>query len=199
MKKLRLFTNAQKEEKWLNNMLQKGWLCKKVNAFNIYTFEKTNDVDQVIRLDCQTFNSEEKFQQYKQFHEEFGWEHVSGSRWSALQYWCKSNNGHDELFSDNESEKFYLQRLIKYYGTGTFLFIILTMSVFKNTVQFMNLKSAYFTPGLWDKEGIDFFSAFLLETPLALLRFSSPWFVLIFGIVFLTTYLKYKKELNKIT
>ena len=63
--------------------------------------------------------------------------------------------------------------------------------------QIKSLKSAYFTPELWDKEDIDFLTAFLFETPLALLRFSIPWFIIIYGIAFAITYLRYKKELEK--
>lgn len=44
MKKLKVFSNAQKEEQWLNKMLQKGWQLKNVNAFNVYSFEETSNV-----------------------------------------------------------------------------------------------------------------------------------------------------------
>lgn len=73
----------------------------------------------------------------------------------------------------------------------------MTMGLFDKTLQYINPKSAYFTPGLWDKEGIEFLTAFLFETPLALLRFSSPWFIMICGTAFALTYVKYKKELRK--
>lgn len=63
MRRLKLFSNAQKEEQWLNMMLQKGWQLKRVNAFNLYTFEKTSNKEQIFRLDCQSFESEQKFQE----------------------------------------------------------------------------------------------------------------------------------------
>ncbi|WP_025026116.1 DUF2812 domain-containing protein [Caldalkalibacillus mannanilyticus] len=198
MKKIKLFVDAHKQEKWLNEMLQQGWVCKKVHTLlGIYYFKKADTLDQVIRLDFQTFKSEEMYQQYIQLHEDFGWEHIGGSRWSSLQYWLKPINGLDELYSDNASEKSHLQRLTKSYGESTLLFLILTMIFFKNASQFSSLKSAYFTPGLWDREGTDFLLAFLFETPFALLRFGSPWLVLITGIAFMTTYVKYKKLLDK--
>src|SRR5690606_8032920 len=116
MKKLKLFSNAQKEEQWLNNMLQKDWQLKRVNGLNIYTFEKASNKEQILRLDCQTFDSEQKYQQYKALYEEFGWVHVGGSRSSTLQYWLNPNNIDDSLFSDQSSEKHYFQRLSKIYG-----------------------------------------------------------------------------------
>lgn len=197
MRKFKLFTDAIKEELWLNDMLQKGWRLKHVSFFSMYTFEKISNVEQIIRLDCQSFPSTQKFQQYKQFHEEFGWVHLSGSRHSMLQYWWNPNDKDDTLFSDQESEKNYLQRLTKFYGYAAFFFLLFTMMVYDNAKQFTSPKAAYFTPGLWDKEGSDFFTAFILETPFALLRFGSPWLMLGFGIIFLNSYFKYKKQADK--
>ena len=198
MKKLRIFTNAQKEEQWLNKMLQNGWQLKNVNGINVYSFEKTSNRQQILRIDCQSFASNEKFKQYKALYEEFGWVHLDGSLSSLLQYWLNPNNKDDALFSDQSSEKHYLQRLSKVYGTCAFFSFFITFSIFQNSSQFTNIKTAYFTPGLWDKNGFDFWSAFLFETPLALLRFGSPWLMLIFGFIFLNTYFKYKKEIDKV-
>jgi len=197
MKKFRMFIDTRKEEKWLNKMIQKGWICKKVNTFGIYHFEKSEIPSQVIRLDSQSFKSTEMYQQYIQLHEDYGWLHLGGSRWSSSQYWVKSTDGLDELFSDNASKKSYLHRSMRYIGSSTLLFMIFSISLFNNTIKFPSLKSAYFTPGLWDKEGMDFLTAFLIETPLALLRFSIPWFIIICGIAYAITYLRYKKELKK--
>ena len=197
MKKLKFFLNAQKEEQWLNKMLQKGWKLKRINAFNVYSFEKTSKKEQIIRLDCQAFEPEEKFQRYKALYEEFGWIHVRGSRFSTLQYWINPTNKDDSLFSDQLSEKYYFQRLSKTYGVCALFFLFITFCVFQNAAQFLNLKDAYFTPGLWDKNGFDFLGAFLFETPFAILRFSSPWLMLIFGLISLKTYLKYKREIDK--
>lgn len=198
MKKLRIFTNVQKEEQWLNEMLQKGLQFKHVNGINVYSFEKTSNKQQILRIDCQSFASKEKFKQYKALYEEFGWVHVGGSRSSMLQYWLNPSGKEDELFSDQSSEKNYFQRLSKFYGICAFFFLFLTISLFKNATQYTNIKSAYFTPGLWNKDGFDFWQAFLFETPFALLRFSSPWLMILFGMIYLNTYFKYKKEVDKI-
>lgn len=197
MKKCRMFIDPLKEEKWLNEMIKKGWVCKKVNMFGIYEFEETKFTDYVIRFDFQSFHSTDSYEQYVELHEDDGWYHIGGSRWTSQQYWAKLTDGLDELFSDNASEKAYLQHLTKYYGIVTIFFVLMTVSLFNNSLQYLNLKSAYFTPGLWNKEGVDFFTAFLFETPFALLRFISPWFIIICGIMFLKTYLKYNKTLKE--
>lgn len=197
MKKLKVFSNAQKEEKWLNNMLRKGWQLKSVNNFNMYSFEKTSNKEQILRLDCQSFASEQKFQQYKALYEEFGWVHVGGSRVSILQYWLNPNNNDDSLFSDQSSERHYYQRLSKIFGVYACFSLFITYCVFQNSAQFLNIKDAYYTPGLWSKNGFDFWSAFLFETPIAITRFASPWLILIFGLVSLNMYFKYKREIYK--
>ncbi|MER2154045.1 MAG: DUF2812 domain-containing protein [Solibacillus sp.] len=199
MKKFKVFSNAQKEEQWLNYMLEKGWQLKRVNAFSVYTFVKTSIKEQILRLDCQSFESEQKFQEYKAFFEDFGWMHVSGSRFSTLQYWLNPTNKDDSLFSDLSSIKHYFQRLSKIYGTYAYFSLFFTFCVYQGqgSEQFLNLKDAYYTPELWNKNGFDFWSAFLFETPFAITRFGSPWIMLIFGILSLNMYLKYKKEIAK--
>lgn len=197
MRRLKLFSNAQKEEQWLNMMLQKGWQLNRVNAFNLYTFEKTSNKEQIFRLDCQSFESEQKFQEYKTFFEDFGWVHVGGSRFSTLQYWLNPTNKDDSLFSDHSSIKYYFHRLSKIYGAYACFALFITFCVFQNSAQFTSLKDAYYTPGLWDKNGFDFWSAFFFETPFAITRFGSPWLMLIFGLVSLNMYFKYKKEIAK--
>lgn len=199
MKKFKVFSNAQKEEQWLNNMLQKGWQLKRVNGINIYTFEKTTNKEQILRLDCQSFESEQKYQHYKALYEEFGWLHVGGSRSSALQYWLNPNNIDDSLFSDQSSEKHYFQRLSKIYGTYAYFSLFFAFCVYQGqgSEQFLNLKDAYYTPGLWYKTGYDFWGSFLFETPFAITRFGSPWLMLIFGLISLNMYFKYKREIAK--
>ena len=34
-------------------MLAKGWICSNINSAGIYTFQPTEDLEQVIRIDCQ--------------------------------------------------------------------------------------------------------------------------------------------------
>lgn len=196
MIKLKIFSNVQKEERWLNKMLQKGWQLKSVNSFNLYSFEKTSNEEQILRLDCQDFESEQKFQQYKALYEEFGWVHIGGSRLTTLQYWLNPTTKDDSLFSDQSSKKHYLQRLSKTYGTYALFFLFLTFCVFQNSAQFLNIKDAYYTPRLWDKTGFDFWGAFLFETPIAIFRFGSPWLMLIFGLISLNTFFKYKRDID---
>lgn len=195
MKKFRLFMDIQKEENWLNAMGAKGWRCKHVSSIGIYHFEKTASSEQIIRIDYQTFETKEAKNRYIELYEEFGWQHL-GSTW--LHYWLKPADGRDDLFSDASSQKAYLHRLLAYYGAMGFLLLFLTFSILNNSSPYKSLKEAYFTPGLWEKEGGRFLFAFLFETPFALMRFGTPWLLLIWGIAFATMYLKYLHRAKKV-
>lgn len=193
MKKFRLFMDIEKEENWLNGMAEKGWLCTHVSSLNFYQFEKRAESDHVIRIDYQSFKSKEAKERYIELYKEYGWQYLGGG---YLHYWLKPADGRDDLFSDRSSKKAYLNRLLSYYGTLAISMIFITFLLFNNSSQYSSLKQAYFTPGLWDKEGKDFIFAFLFETPFALLRFGTPWLLLVFGIAFVMMYLKYQKKVK---
>ncbi len=193
MKKFRLFMDIEKEENWLNGMAEKGWLCTHVSSLNFYEFEKRAQSDHVIRIDYQSFKSKGAKERYIELYKEYGWQYLGGG---YLHYWLKPADGRDDLFSDRSSKKAYLNRLLSYYGTLAISMIFITFLLFNNSSQYSSLKQAYFTPGLWDKEGGDFIFAFLFETPFALLRFGTPWLLLVFGIAFVMMYLKYQKKVK---
>ena len=194
MKKFRMFMDIQKEEDWLNAMAKKGWLCKRVSSLGIYYFEKAEATDQIIRIDFQTFKSKEAKNRYIELYEEYGWKHLGGRE---THYWLKPADGMDELFSDDASQKAYLRRLLEYYGTLALFFFIMTIVMFENLSQYKNPKDAYFTPGLWEKEGGQFLFAFLFETPFAVGRFGTPWFFLICLAALLVMYVKYLTRIKK--
>lgn len=193
MRKFRLFMDIEKEENWLNGMAEKGWMCTHVSSLNFYQFDKRAESDHVIRIDYQSFKSKEAKERYIELYKEYGWQYLGGG---YLHYWLKPADGRDDLFSDRSSKKAYLNRLLSYYGTLAVSMIFITFLLFNNSSQYSSLKQAYFTPGLWDKEGGDFIFAFLFETPFALLRFGTPWLLLVFGIAFVMMYLKYQKKVR---
>ena len=58
---------------------------------------------------------------------------------------------------------------------------ILILFMFNDTIHLgalANLKELYFTPGLWDKQGVSFLRSFLFETPFALMRGLAWLFIL---------------------
>ncbi|TDB50098.1 DUF2812 domain-containing protein [Bacillus sp. CBEL-1] len=201
MKKFKLFIDVEKEEEWLNKMIRKGWLCERVGMFGSYRFIKSSAVNYVIRLDHQTFKNKADFLSYKTLYEDYGWKHIAGTKMSHTQYWMGEPDGDTELFSDRSSQISYYKRLMNYNGFFMIfiLFFIMLFYSDKNFEAIWNPKAAYYTQGLWEMENPQFILGFLFETPFALMRFLSPWIMIICGIIFVLTYRKYAKKVKELS
>jgi len=200
MKKLKLFLNFQKEEKWLEYMAAQGWQMKKqgpIYAFDIATPEQAN-----IKIDYRHFKNQSDFMEYHSLFEDSGWQHISGTKNSGNQYFKQVGvyNG-DDIFSDDISRAGRYKRLSNMMLT---MFVVLFPLVIISFTQgilgigaFTNPRELYLTPGLWELSGIEFWQAFLFETPFALMRgFSISIGLLIFlAYVFLMikSWVLYKK------
>ena len=62
MKKVRLYLDFDKEEKWLQSMAKQGWQLQSV-CFT-YTFKKSLPDSEPIRMDFHIFNSTSRYQYY---------------------------------------------------------------------------------------------------------------------------------------
>lgn len=147
MKKYKFFTNFDEEEKWLNGMAK-----------------------------------QEDFEHYCALFEDSGWEHVAGTKSSGYQYFRKADNqGSDEIFSDVDSKAGRHKRLSDMWATLALTFIPILMALISSDAidpgVWLDPRSLYYTPGLWDLHGAAFWRAFLFETPFALFRGLS-WLVL---------------------
>jgi hypothetical protein len=195
MKKFKLFADVVKEEKWLNSVLAKGYKCTDISSFGVYKFAPSKE-SFVIRTDFQEYMSKEKFAEYKGTYEDFGWTHIRGSQWGGVHYWQKTSDGHDEIFSDSASRIAYFKRLMNYSAVFGILCLIFSININEGDLfsRLFNIKGSYLRENLWDLSGSKFWSAFLFETPFAMLRFLSPWFFIITAIMFLYSYMQYEKK-----
>ncbi|CAM4191362.1 DUF2812 domain-containing protein [Paenibacillus tarimensis] len=183
MKKFKIFFDIEKEEKWLNEQLQKGYRCTNISGLGIYTFERT-DKRYVMRLDYQDYLPKRKFKDYKGIYEDFGWTYISGSWLVGIRYWQKEDDDQNELFSDRQSMSNYYKRLMSYsFGSGIVL-LTFSFGLYKNT-------GIYQTEGLWSMEGALFWKAFIFETPFALLRLLPALMVGFLGSSYYKAYRKY--------
>lgn len=200
MKKFKIFFDIKKEEQWLNHMLSNGWVCTNVSSSGFYTFKKTADLEQVIRIDYQQDLRREKRTNYKQLYEDFGWHSLKEKPYDGTYYWLKRKDGNDELFSDNDSTISKYKRLMKHSSNWVVLSFILLMIFYStdHSYYFFNIKDAYFTPGLWDAKGFAFLFAFLFETPFAIMRIIPPWLFLATGSMYLFTYFRYRQSIQKL-
>ncbi|MGG2073431.1 DUF2812 domain-containing protein [Lysinibacillus irui] len=199
MIKFKVFFDIEKEERWLNEMLTKGWVCSNINSAGLYTFQQTKDFEQVIRIDCQQDLRGEKKVIYMQLHEDFGWRLLKVKSYDGTYYWVKSKDGHDDLFSDHDSHIAKYKRLMKHASNWAILSFIFLI-IFDTNDSFsslLSIKNAYFTPGLWEKEGFAFLFAFLFETPFAIMRFIPPWLFLATCSIYITLYYRYRKSIQQ--
>lgn len=80
----------------------------------------------------------------------------------------------------------------------SFIFLIVFYSSYDYPL-FFDLKSAYLTPGLWDKDGTSFIFAFLFETPFALMRIIPPWLFIALSVLYALTYMRYRKAIQHLS
>ena len=174
MKKFKIFIDFEKEEKWLEEMALQGWLLKKQSFF--YTFTPVTPQQVNIKIDYRIFSKNQDFQEYLALFEDSGWLHIAGTKMSGNQYFKRTcEDAGDDIFSDSLSRAGRYKRVanMMLFGIVVFLpFIIISMfqGTLFNIVAFINPKTLYYTPGLWERSGSDFWGAFLFETPFALMR-----------------------------
>lgn len=174
MRKLKAYLDFQKEEKWLEQMALQGWQLKKHSIF--YTFEPKPPAQANIKVDYRDFLKQQDFLDYRTLFEDSGWQHIAGTKHSGYQYFMRIDQNSDEsIFSDEISQAGRYKRaafsLVFICAIVYFPHIILSISngIFISDA-FLNPKALYYTPGLWDMSGFDFWRAFLFETPFALAR-----------------------------
>ena len=195
MKKFKMFVDMDKEEEYLNGMAKSGFVLKTYDFFGVYTFNKEAPVDLNYRVDYRVFTSKRQFEEYKILFEDTGWEHVAGTQLSLSggQYFIPklSNIGLSDIFSDTESKLARYKRFIDQCIGSCVCMLVYMFSILKTN----NLR--YLTPGLWEKNGADFWRAFIFETPVVVLRFLPFIILLILSIIYGNRAFKAKKIYNK--
>lgn len=208
MKKIKFFINIEKEESWIESYTLRGYQLIKVVGNCYYQFEKQEAFSPApkVKLDFRCFNRANDFINYLSLFEDSGWKHISGSKSSGVQYFEQMNFSSDEnIFSDDESKAARYKRMSQMW-LGLFYAYLPILVAFNLTGIFdfrklVHWKELYYTPGLWEKTGGEFWRAFLFETPFAFERGVLGFLILAicllyayFGIKALYLYHTEKKE-----
>jgi len=173
MKKLRFFINFQKEESWLEEMSNKGFIFVHRGVtykFYIGTPEASN-----IKIDYRQFKNNKDFLDYCTMFEDSGWKHIDGSKSSGTQYFKQMKaNSNDDIFSDKVSKAGRFKRLSNIWATLAVSYVPIFIALATTgAISYKALfvpKAWYYTPGLWSLTGLEFWRKFLFETPFALAR-----------------------------
>ena len=174
VKKFRIFTNFEKEEKWLEQMALNGWMLKKQGF--LYRFAPMTPQAVNIKIDFRYFTKNEDFQEYLTLFGDSGWRHISGTKISGNQVFMRNGeSGDEDIFSDSTSRAGRYKRaanimLACMIVLLPFIIISIVQGTLFNIDAIINPKVLYFTPGLWERSGSEFWRAFLFETPFALMR-----------------------------
>lgn len=205
MKVYKIFINNLKEEAWITQMANDGWLIERMGL--AYTFRKVDKKQYNIKMDYRLFTKQEDFEEYVTMYEDFGWKHIAGGKSSGSQYFVHDKLGEKiELFSDEDSQKAKIMRIRKMLRqtlTITLVFFIILLSQKHITISaLLNPKELYLTPDLWNMTGSEFWSAFWLETPFALFRgvllYALPTMIIIYIIFSYKVQYDYNKSLKNI-
>lgn len=172
MKKFKLIADFEKEEQFLNDMAKQGYRLKKYNSLGMYTFMNTEPQNSSYRVDYRKFTNNALFEEYCMLFQDAGWEHVYGTRSSGSQYFLPISGKAqtDDIFSDEESKAGRYKRFSAQCFTSLTLMIVWFIIIMPDNWALWDVKSWYFTDGLWNMTGSLFWKAFLFETPFVILR-----------------------------
>lgn len=132
--KVFLVWQDDKEEIWLREMAQKGWILESY-TFLIYTFYKSETKNYIYKLNYKRINNSE-MSEYLQIFEDAGWEHVA-----------EFLNGH---YFRSEADKFLLPDIysdtdskVQKYKRVLWLLIPVTILNISNLLNMINLNSLW--------------------------------------------------------
>lgn len=193
MKVFKIFFDLEKESNWLEKMGQDGYILRRKGTS--YYFDES---DEVVSngVDYRTFKSRNDYEDYLSMFKDTGWDHVHGSKSSGKQYFSKQ--GRDTVYSDQDS----LFQMVKRHAMYWMMISIVLAIAFRGHIAtgFVPIKSLFFTPGLWELEGLRFMRSFLFELPFVLIRILNIYGFFIFSglyllrvLVLLSKYTKKKK------
>ncbi|MCI1593145.1 MULTISPECIES: DUF2812 domain-containing protein [Heyndrickxia] len=128
------FTNFAKEEQWLQNMLQDGWVLKTYTSEDIeeckYIFEPIKDqkqMNRIYKIDYRVFNKKDGFQEYNSIFEDAGWTSLAKSKWYSKHiFYTELPSANQDIFSDIES---YIEREKRKMSTYL-MYIIISIMIF---------------------------------------------------------------------
>jgi hypothetical protein len=184
MRVFKIFVDVDKEEAYLRVMAQKGQQLVRYTSYGVYIFRAAESASLNYRVDYRIFTSKEQFEEYLTLFADAGWEHVCGNWQSGSQYFLpRPGRGQTEdIFSDEESraaryKRFGLFSLFSALGFCIYVVALPLIGINVFSWASVDFHDWYLTPGLWELGGLEFWQAFLFETPFVSLRVGLPFVV----------------------
>lgn len=170
VKQFKRFDHFEQEEEYLNYMAKEGFQFVKRSAFGIYHFKKATTNSSCYKVDYRIINKKADFLDYVSIFEDSGWKHIYGHQGSGKQYFLQvSEDATSDIFSDDKSKAERYIRLQRNY-IAWLTWMVLVIFIALASVKF-NISDLFFlTPGLWERQGAEFWDAFWFEFPFMLMR-----------------------------
>lgn len=179
MKQFKIFWDFEAEEKYLKDMAAKGYFLKKYSPFGVYHFQKAEPQAINYKIDYRLFKKKEDFLNYITLFEDAGWKHVYGTKYSGNQYFYPIHEAAGtEIFSDKISAATRYKTQYTLCMVNVIGFIAYLLMLFATTGGDLT-QLLFLTPGLWERTGGAFWSAFFFELPFVILRLLPPIFLTI--------------------
>lgn len=170
MIKFKMFWDFDAEEKYLDDMAAQGYILKKRSIFGFYHFESDKPQNLNYKIDYRIFKNRKEFDNYIALFEDAGWRHVYGTKNSGNQYFLPmSEKAGMDIFSDRISAAARYKTLYNICMVNVGCFICYLFVVLLSAGGDLS-KLVFLTPGLWERTGKAFWSAFFFELPFALFR-----------------------------
>jgi hypothetical protein len=177
MRVFKIFVDLDKEEQYLRDMARKGYLFVRYTASCKYVFEAAKPVELNYRVDYRYFSSSARFEEYLTLFDDAGWMHIGGTMLSGVHYFLPKPGVEQtvDIFSDSASKAARHKRVALVYLGIVFLYAVTLFPCLAAFLKepgwlFRDFHTWYFTPGLWERTGADFWLAFCIETPFVIIR-----------------------------
>ncbi|MGX6978423.1 DUF2812 domain-containing protein [Vagococcus elongatus] len=170
------------------------------SGYGSYQFTSTTNKNSIIKIDVRKFSNEIEKIDYIQFLEDSYWTSIPNNQNNGKFYFIGDKTKVNELFSDNESKYEREVRARNGLISTNFVTFIFYLLIYYNDTDksvLMNFKNAFFTPGIWQKEGAAFKKVFLFELPLASMRIFFSIFPILLLFYFCYQLYLVQKSINK--
>jgi hypothetical protein len=170
MERFKLFADFEKEEQYLHDMAEKGYLLNYYHFGGLYGFKKGPKQELNYCVDYRTFKHKKDYEDYKNLFEDFGWKHIAGTLYSGTQYFLPVNEeGNKEIFSSRESSAARYKRFFK-MNVICFVSAVIYFVASLISMKFSIGNLGFLTPGIWELTGNELTRAVLFELPWVIFR-----------------------------
>lgn len=174
MKHRKYFLNFAKEEAWLNEMARDGHLLSHKSG-TVYTFTRAQAAESRVHIDYQPTMGRCDYTNYLAAYYEAGWQIVHGSHSAGAKYFITNSAqpGHNAA-TDSPSTAPRYARSITVQTALLIPLLVVCCILWAQGALWPSTDQWYMTPGLWDKQGAELFTAITFETLFVTLRMGIP-------------------------